>query len=258
MTMRFKLYCFCLCIVMLGTGCSVKEDRALCPCWLYLDFSAVDNCEPLFLLLNGTSGFHYSDTLFWDDSNTVHLMKVPKAMTSVCVFSEGADYISPDGSVQIPVGEQCPQLLMSSALVDLNQDIYTHKIVLSKNYCRMLINVEDSKNFEFRLGVRSNVRGYYVGGLPIIGEFHVAAAKIEDGAYEVFIPRQVDNSMILEVEDESSVLKSFALGEFISKIGYDWQADDLEDILLTINYSRTSICLKVGKWGNEYLFDIVI
>ena len=72
------------------------------------------------------------------------------------------------------------------------------------------------------------------------------------------MPRQMDNSIVLEVNDGTSVLKTFALGEYISASGYDWSAPDLGDITVGIDYTRTKLTVSVLGWDEVYEFDVVI
>jgi hypothetical protein len=56
----------------------------------------------------------------------------------------------------------------------------------------------------------------------------------------------------------TSVLKTFALGEYIHASGYDWSAADLEDITVGIDYTRTKLIISVLGWDDVYEFDVVI
>lgn len=49
--------------VAFGQGCSIKEDRALCPCSFFLDFSGVDPelAEMSEIRIEAADGFLYYD-----------------------------------------------------------------------------------------------------------------------------------------------------------------------------------------------------
>ena len=72
------------------------------------------------------------------------------------------------------------------------------------------------------------------------------------------VPRQMDDSMMLEIRDDPDVLRSFAVGEFIAESGYDWSRPDLEDIEMEIDYSRTGVTFNVSDWKRTISFDVVI
>ena len=72
------------------------------------------------------------------------------------------------------------------------------------------------------------------------------------------VPRQMDASLMLEVEDENGISKSFAIGEYIMASGYDWNAEDLSDITVTLDYYITGVTVLVQKWDDEFVFDLVL
>ena len=57
------------------------------------------------------------------------------------------------------------------------------------------------------------------------------------------------------MEDFTS-LKTFALGNYINKCGYDWTAADLQDIVVRIDYACTKLNIAVGAWEHSYDVDI--
>ena len=66
-------------------------------------------------------------------------------------------------------------------------------------------------------------------------------------------------SLLLDVEDEdSSVLKTFAIGEYMDKSGYDWTEADLEDVVIVLDYSVTGLRVVFKGWDKEYTYDIIL
>jgi hypothetical protein len=64
--------------------------------------------------------------------------------------------------------------------------------------------------------------------------------------------------MTLEIDEGDGILKRFSLGEYIASTGYDWDAPDLHDIHIELDFAVTQIVLKVSGWDGEHKFDIVI
>jgi hypothetical protein len=106
--------------------------------------------------------------------------------------------------------------------------------------------------------VRGSVAGYGANGFPIKGDFFYDVEEFSDQVWVMSVPRQTDNSMVLEVNDGTAVLKTFALGEYIYASGYDWSAIELEDITVGIDYTRTKLRVSVLGWDEVYEFDVVI
>ena len=132
------------------------------------------------------------------------------------------------------------------------------EVELWKNYCKLSICVEDAEHFPFGLAVRGSVAGYGVNGFPINGDFFYEVNEYSSDVWTMSLPRQTDNSIVLEVNDGTDVLKTFALGEYILASGYDWSAANLEDITVGIDYTRTKLTVAVLGWDEVYEFDVVI
>ena len=73
---------------------------------------------------------------------------------------------------------------------------------------------------------------------------------------ELSLPRQKDASLKLSVLEKTSVLKTFALGNYICQSGYDWTAENLQDIVVKIDYACTRVSIVVGPWEHSYDVDI--
>ena len=122
----------------------------------------------------------------------------------------------------------------------------------------MTIGVEDGEHFDYGLNVKGEVDGYGSDGNCSVGKFCADARKMQTGEFLVLIPRQYDASLLLDVNDGSDIVKTFALGEYIFASGFDWTAPDLGDIVVGIDYARTVLSLSVIGWDKTYHFDFVI
>ena len=103
-----------------------------------------------------------------------------------------------------------------------------------------------------------NVDGYASDGRPTLGRFCCSSVVDVDGSCTMVLPRQVDNTLMMELDDASGVLKRFAIGEYIAESGYDWATPDLEDITIDLDFAVTHLTLVIQGWEKEYMFDIVI
>ena len=57
---------------------------------------------------------------------------------------------------------------------------------------------------------------------------------------------------------EDKVVRTFALGTYIRKAGYDWTGTDLEDITIHISLSVTHIRFRIGDWSEEQCISVEI
>ena len=246
--------------LMLCLSCSVKEDRDACPCRLMLDMNEIDTSviRQAELVVSTSDGFSYRDTLGAEEFAGTYMVEIPRGVAGVGAYFGADGYVSEDGRLEIEYGQACPPVYMFSSLVEAYGEKVEEKVVLKKNHCLMTIHVQGDEDFPFRLAVRGAVDGYEPGGRPSVGEFMYSVGVDFDNATYVVVPRQIDNSLRLEVSDGSGILKSFALGEYMHASGYDWYEADLKDVMLNLDYSRTRIVISVSGWNEEHVFDVII
>lgn len=283
-------------------GCSVKEDRDLCPCTLVLEFPREDAerlQDGVTVCMRGYSDdvFSLCDTLLAGQAasdgspDTIsdkwsYSYVVPKGDIDLAVAYSADGLVgklnSSERWIEIDEGRPCPSIWTCCEKVSARADRVTVPVRLHKNFCRIDIQVRDvdGEEFPFKLRVRGNVNGYGLDGKPARGAFLCDAERSEtegsgtesDGddsgtasestgskhGYAVTVPRQTDNSLILEIVTDNGVAKSFAIGNYIAASGYDWTSADLKDICLEIDYARTVISFTIDKWTHSEQFEVVI
>lgn len=248
----------CLLWVLVSAACSVKEDRAECPCRLVLDLSEVDTAAigEIDLRAMSSDGFLLADRIGADEFDHEYVMEVPRSRLWLNAYygAEEAE-IGRDG-LHIPSGCECPPVYMWTSFPDTEREIRKDKVMMRKNHCVMTICVEDVDNFGFGLTVRGNVCGYGRDGRPLPGDFSVSSHPDDEGICRICVPRQTDASLILEIDDGTKVQKSFALGEYVMESGFDWKAPDLGDLTVGLDYSLTKVMFSVQGWDNEYVFYV--
>lgn len=267
-------------------GCSVKEDRDLCPCTLVLEFPREDAerlQDGVTVCMRGYSDdvFSLCDTLLAGRAassggpDTVsgkwsYSYVVPKGDIDLAVAysADGlAGELNSSGRwIEIDEGRPCPSIWTCCEKVSARADRVTVPVRLHKNFCRIDIQVRDvdGEEFPFKLRVRGNVNGYGLDGRPARGAFLCDAERSETESagsghgYAVTVPRQTDDSLTLEIVTGDGVAKSFAIGNYIAASGYDWTSADLKDICLEIDYARTVISFTIDKWTHSEQFEVVI
>lgn len=265
-------------------GCSVKEDRDLCPCTLVLEFPREDAerlQDGVTVCMKGYSddAFSLCDTLLAGRAassggpDTVsgkwsYSYVVPKGDIDLAVAysADGlAGELNSSGIwIEIDDGRPCPSIWTCCEKVSARADRVTVPVRLHKNFCCIDIQVRDvdGEEFPFKLRVRGNVNGYGLDGKPARGAFLCDAERSETESagygYAVTLPRQTDDSLTLEIVTGDGVAKSFAIGNYIAASGYDWTSADLKDICLEIDYARTVISFTIDKWTHSEQFEVVI
>lgn len=246
--------------VLVSLSCSVKEDREVCPCRLVIDMSEVDTSvvKQAELVVGASGSFLTRDTLIAADFSDGYVVSVPRDDVSVGVYFGADDCVDDTGRLGIDYGSECPQVYMHSSHVRAEGEMMVERVQMVKNHCIMTIQVEAREVFPFRLDAKGNIDGYEPGGKPSEGEFLYAMNADDDGVCRLTLPRQADESLVLEVHDDTGTLKTFALGEYVAASGYDWQEENLRDITVSLDYSLTRVAISVAGWREEYVFNVVI
>lgn len=179
-------------------GCSVKEDRDLCPCTLVLEFPGEDAerlQDGVTVCMRGYSdgeGLSLCDTLLagqpasGEASDGVsYSYVVPKGDIDLAVAysADGlAGELNSSGRwIEIDEGRPCPSIWTCCEKVSARADRVTVPVRLHKNFCRIDIQVRDvdGEEFPFKLRVRGNVNGYGLDGKPARGAFLCDAESAE-------------------------------------------------------------------------------
>ncbi len=247
-------------VLLSFAACSVKEQRDDCPCRLVLDFADVDTLAlaSLRVSLYDAAGAVYERSSASGDFCPEFGISVPRSEIDVNVYSGEGACFDPVKGIVIPYGEDCPHIFMHSSVVDARCESVRDTVRMHKNHCVVDLYMEKEDDREYELCLKGNVSGYGPDGRPVIGDFSFSPSAGMGHAYRVCLPRQLDSSLILEIDDGSEVLKTFALGEYVEAGGYDWNAPDLEDLTVHIDWAMTSVTLTVSGWDWVYECEIVI
>lgn len=245
--------------MLLFAGCSVKEDRMTCPCRLVLDFSKVDTSviEDADIYLVSEDGFTFSDRLVAEAFSDNYVIDIPRHDVDLGIWS-GTWNRMDGGGVDIPYGEDCPPVYFHTAALEADGESVRELVMMRKNHCVMTVMLgwdDEEINDVILIG---NVDGYEADGSPSIGEFSYKLSLDDDGTCRAVLPRQVDDSLQLEVNDGSGVVKRFSLGEYIAECGYDWTEPDLKDMTIELDMAVLMISLTIQGWDTTHKFDVVI
>lgn len=177
--------------------------------------------------------------------------------------------------IRVPVGEQMDSLYGFFKMYHTRCESVLCDVELHKEFCTVSFTLgEDGYSSPYRIEVWGNVAGVSAWDLmPVQGEFRYAPI-LKNGVYQVRVPRQVDNSLelvMLEIPDqvgydgeragddgERVVVDRLPLGEYIARSGYDWTAEDLDDVNVALDLEMQQVMITVSGWDGVVVMDIVI
>lgn len=243
-----------------AVSCSVKEDRSVCPCTLMLDMSCVDSqlVPEADLFVTSKGSIEYQDKLSFDKMGDEYVISVPRKKLHLSVWT-ASDCNLPSGGMEIPLGCDCPRMYMFDTDLDTFQDESEEVVEMHKNHCVMTVMTELGDRFVHDVRIVGNVSGYTCEGKPAGGKFEylLNGNRYEDG-WKVVLPRQVDASLSLLIDDGQGTVKSFSIGNYIVSSGYDWTTPDLEDITLSLDYALTEVTIRIEGWESEFTYKVEI
>ena len=161
--------------------------------------------------------------------------------------------------IRIPVGEQMDSLYGFFKMYHTRCESVLCDVELHKEFCTVSFTLgEDGYTSPYRIEVWGNVAGVSAWDLmPLDGDFRFAPS-LENGVYQVRVPRQVDNSLELVMLEDSEIVDRLPLGEYIARSGYDWTAEDLDDVNVALDLEMQQVMITVSGWDGVVVMDIVI
>ena len=207
--------------------------------------------------------------------------EVPRGSIGVSVIEMpdrvGHDVIAGyDGDeIRIPVGEQMDSLYGFFKMYHTRCESVLCDVDLHKEFCTVSFTLGDEGYYSpYDIEVWGNVAGVSAWDLmPVKGDFRYAPVQ-KNGVYQVRVPRQEDNSLELvmleipgqagydgervEDDDERVVVDRLPLGEYIARSGYDWTAENLEDVHIALDLENQQVMITVSGWDGVVVMDIVI
>lgn len=244
---RFKIPVILIYILL--SSCSlVKENRDSCPCNLTVEVTGVKDVPANILVTS------------LQDSSQVQLLSVSQDTLITLYVPRGGVTLSAwagtSTPLRIPAGSQSPPLYLYHAKVDTRGDIAYAPVQLHKQFCTLTLEVEGPPGWGTPIGsaVRGAACGMSITGGIMPGEFNYCPPEPEVQAGEtvligtVRIPRQSpDSPLMLDIIMEDNIVRTFSLGAYLQKSGYNWTAMDLEDITVHMYLSVSAITITVPE-----------
>lgn len=247
-------------------SCSVKEDRSDCPCLLTLDFSDVDyellheaGLTEMGIIVSSESEICVRESVSIKDAPQEYVLAVPRSFVNLCaVCGDGGGWKG--SSVVVDEGDECPKYYVSFDSFDSRHNAMTRKVVLHKNHCILTVRLKDSYGVpsrSFSVTAEGDICGFDMYGDLVAGPFKADSEESAGGECSICLPRQRDGSLSLQIcFPGSGDIRSFPLGDYILQSGYDWEAPDLEDIDVEVDFSLTGVSFTIDTWKKTLYFEI--
>lgn len=234
-------------------SCSVKEDRFSCPCCLQVHFIDPDvTGEALLLGWNDAQAFR--EEVRAEECRPYWSRPVEKGFLTLSA-SRGIRASALEGRrVTIPTGSQSDSLYASLYPVDATGETADVAVAFRKQFATVWLDIRKTAGElqDYRFSVDGNTCGTDLQDLsPVPGAFHFEPVpRAGETVVHLRIPRQADGPLALSIRYGEADPAIFALGEIIRAMGYNWKADDLQDIYVSIDLTEGKVHVEIGDWEN--------
>ena len=243
-------------MLLIPSSCSVKEDRDGCPCWMQIDLSSCSRYTDQVCLKGWTDresvfGVHVPEEEF----PLTHEEEVPRGMVHYCAHSDPGESSISGMSVLVREGEQAPRLYAYRADVPAYGETVTDRVSLHKQYAAVAVRIENADD-SFGVTVRGRWAGLDLDTLePVGGTFLHSPGRTDDGVWYFRLMRQGDDSLVMDITGRDGHTVPYELGWMIRSTGYDWSAEDLDDIFLGVDYATGEVSVSVIPWEEGLVYD---
>ncbi len=247
---RFPIIAF-----LLLCSCTVKENRSVCPCDLLVRPAKAllsDGSVVVSVVQDGAvvKQEMLSREEFEAGECKITVSRKPAVVT---VFSGITSMNLLRGrTLDIGYEQECDELFSSSSNAELSGDSFEYPVSLHKNFARLYLTVLNPVPGS-QMSVSGTVAGYdLLDAAPREGDFIRAAGEPEvaQGCC-IRLPRQLDNSLSLNVVFEGETIRRVPLGSLIAASGYSFADEDLKDITMTVDIEKSYAKVSVADWSNE-------
>lgn len=240
--------------VCLLVSCSVKENRLACPC--ALDVTVQGGNDATVTLSMWNPRLQHSCTVSAEGKDRYRL-DIPRGYFEVSACTGLTHTLPPDGKLVLPAGEQMDELFVGLENLEAVDDSVSCSISVHKQYALIDIKVVCMRDDKLPDPVLlcGNVCGIDILSLnPLEGAFEVQMHPIFSEYCRVCVPRQIDNSLVMKVQG----LGTLPLGEYIALTGFDWTAEDLDDLEVVVDMLQAEVNVRISGWKEGRSFDWII
>lgn len=239
-------------------GCSIKEDRSVCPVFLNVSFTNREDITRDVSLLGWNDIELFREAVEVEKYDPYWVKALHKQEITLSAYMGVSESTDNGHHILISPGHQSDSLYAFYTDVDCRGDEAFAEVTLHKQFCTVHLDINQpvDRMKDFRFLVEGNTCGFDLFTFqPVPGSFRCEpAAREGERIVDFRIPRQSDDSMIVSIwfkHPESGTfepLGAFPLGEYISRLGYSWKAEELQDIYVRIDFLLGVFSIEVEGW----------
>ena len=260
-----KTACAILGMAVLAQACSVKEDRFECPVYV----TVLTDQFVQRGMNEGKVSFSSSHVIGREDISFLSFLRdgykqaCPREYARAAVFSGAESYTLRDEALRVIPGHQAGLLWAYGETFSANADEYLIDAEPHKQYCLVQFLFDGSpaapSGYPWRFRIKAACSGLDIYTLePLEGEYSCSVGPNAVGLWYGVIPRQKANELLLEIylpysddEREGHAEYVIDLGRKFETLGYDWAAEDLRDVSVSVGFASMGVTVNVQDWEGD-------
>ena len=245
-------------------SCSVKEDRTGCACILVLDMTSCSDAPDNVRIDLRTSGGRIEQDFIPGRDSPLYEYPVPKGMCTLSAYICPRELSQETEAIVIDPGDNCPELFASVSSFEAAGETAQHRVVLHKQYAGVTLDLGDSswQGSDCTVIAKGEVCGVSLADLrPLEGIYLYQVPAAGDGTRRFRLPRQTGagaQALTLELQAPGAAPRTFDLGKYLQEAGYDWDAEDLQDITVKVRDSEILVEISSCDWTIQSRQTVVI
>ena len=254
MTSMSKIRNFKLLLLFSGAfflSCTVKESRTECPCHLEIGLDAFANVSPTATVEIGDASGTVLESRTMDfAAGKVFRADIPPRDYTLCIFVSGEKTDRDGQTLLVRPGDQADSIYAFWMQLDGrgNEQIRTEAVPHKQFACVTLLathTVERTAGAVYT--VRSDTGGLNLNPLRPSRQRDLSfRTDLSSGTAAFRLTRQDPESRLtLLMDDGIRPVAEFPLGEWIRDSGYDWTAEDLDDIVVDLDFSSGKVFIEI-------------
>ncbi len=239
------------------SSCFVKEDRGLCPCWIELDLKNVKQKQVRLSGWNGGEVFNVS--VKPEEYPDYYETTSPKGELYLSAIWPDSLPVK-EKRILIPSGKQADSVYAYSSRLNTDCETVRDVVRMHKQFTTVHLKMQIPDGFgsyPYRVVIRGNTAGWDAqdfSGIDGLFEYEPELEGLNE--FSVRVPRQADKELTAELYSEDEKVDEFRLGEIISQAGFNWNAEELADISLEVNFATLTAVAHISDWLDTIILNV--
>lgn len=247
--------------VALAYSCSVKEDRSECPLYVSVKVQTASDCLVSFFAADGSlieRRLIAAEDMCTGNNTT----EMKRTDFYVSILKDKWDMtIRDDQVVCCSSGREAAPVYafsMKQQAFSGNSDELTLEGTLKKQHSLVSVRfiIADDSDLPCKMVISGARNGFDLVTLKGTEGVFAVEPKIDSSLCSAFVltRQSAGDPIIMSLYNSTGVEKTeIDLSKYINRAGYDWNAENLGDIDIKVDYSQMKISVKISDWGDELI-----